>query len=108
MGAWRGCANWPSGCGSGAGSQAGRVLQRRARATEKHMTASGTTTKIAASKMPWPRLSRPKARAVGTNTPYPTVLTTDEAPARIADGTASCRERVRAMLRTVTPKIVAT
>jgi hypothetical protein len=33
------------------------------------MTASGTATKIDAWKMPWLRLNRPKASAVGTNTP---------------------------------------
>jgi hypothetical protein len=55
------------------------------------MTPSGTTTKTEAAKMPWPRLSRPKARAVGTKTPYPMVLTTEETPARMVDGIASCR-----------------
>ena len=41
--------------------------------------------------MPWPRLNRPKARAAGTDTPYPRVLTTEEAPARTVEGIASCR-----------------
>ena len=58
--------------------------------------------------MPWLRLSIPKASAAGTKAPYPMVLTTEEAPARMAEGMASCRERVSAMFRTVTPKIVAT
>ena len=55
------------------------------------MTLSGTTTNTEATKMPWPRLNRPNARAVGTKTPYPMVLTTEETPARMADGIASCR-----------------
>ena len=58
--------------------------------------------------MPWPRLNRPKARAVGTKTAYPMVLTTEDTPARMVDGIASCRYRVSTMFNTVTPKIVAT
>ncbi len=44
-----------------------------------------------AAKIPWPRLNRPKARAVGTKTPYQREVTTEETPARMVDGIASCR-----------------
>ena len=65
------------------------MLPRRARAAARHITASGTTTKTEAAKMPCPRLRMPKASAVGTKVPYPMVLTTDAAPARTVDGMAS-------------------